>query len=84
MPKCRKTYKDMDKYNDYVNRNRKANYQKGNFSDGTARPYTLDEMELILEHSMSDRELAKLLKRSVQSIQIKRCRLKKKEAIYES
>ena len=77
MPKCRKQYKDLDKYIAYCNRHRKSNYLKGNFSDGNRKRYTQEEMELILDHSISDRELAKRLKRSVQAIQIKRARLKK-------
>lgn len=80
MPKRKKDYRDMEKYRNYANRHRKANYKRGNFSDGKPREYTLDEINLILEQSMPDRELAELLKRSVQSIQIKRSRLKKKGA----
>lgn len=33
--------------------------------------------ELVLAHTMSDRELSKIVGHGVQAIQIKRCRLKK-------
>lgn len=38
--------------------------------------YTKDDIKLIMSRSMSDRELSKLIHRSVQSIQIKRSRVK--------
>jgi len=80
MPKTKNRYKDKEKYREYANRNRKACYHRGVFYEdgGTKRHvFTLSEMNDILEHKISDRELAKRLKCSVQSIQNKRCRLKK-------
>jgi len=74
--KCRKSYKDQEKYRLYHN-----NYMR-KYYDKTAvyRPhrYTDEEDELILKHNMTDTELSDLIGHSVKSIQIRRSRLKKK------
>ena len=57
------------------NAGRQRNYAKTALYE--PKEWTLEEDELVLAHSMSDRELSKRIKRSVQSIQIRRCRLKK-------
>lgn len=49
-----------------------------------SRPWTDYEIDLILEHKMSDRELSKELRRSVSAIQIKRCKLKNKKKYIQS
>lgn len=77
MPKCKKRYKDMDKYREYVKRNNRKYYRKNNFADSKRKVFTSEEIKLILDHDMTDAELAQKLKRSIQSIQIKRCRLNK-------
>ena len=45
------------------------------------RPYTQEENELILKHSIPDRELSEKIQRSVLAIQHQRCRLKKEEVM---
>ena len=78
MPSRLKFYRDLEKLKEYRKRGRKSNYIKGRiFSNGEYRPYTNRECRLILAHKIFDRELARILKRSVQAIQIMRCRLKK-------
>ena len=60
------------------NKQRKSNYKKGNFRDNKKiHRYNYDEEMLIIAHIISDRELAKELKTSVEAIQLKRCRLLK-------
>lgn len=48
--------------------------------NGKARvvKWTIKEMNLILAHSIPDRQLSARLQRSVQSIQVMRCRLRSK------
>lgn len=76
MPNWVKRCKDKEKAGTLRNIYRKRNYSK---TQGySKREWTLQEMDLILNSNKSDAELAKVLKRSVQSIQIKRSRLKKK------
>ena len=57
------------------NKQRKKNYQstQGN----PPRPWNYEEDIAVLKHEVSDRELALKISRSVQAIQIRRCRLNK-------
>ena len=74
-------YRDKVKFKLYRNRNRKNNYTKGRiFNAKSHQAFTTTYCKIIREHKLCDREIAKLLQRSVQSIQIMRSRLKKKEA----
>ena len=58
------------------NEMKKRNYAKGRrFARGNYRPWLETEIELIFDMSYRDIDLAKKLKRSVQAIQIKRCRI---------
>lgn len=78
MPLSLKFYKDSKKRDKYRNHSRKKNYENGRrYSRNGYNYYTMKECRLILEHKMPDIELAKILKRSVQAIQIMRCRLKR-------
>lgn len=80
MPLSLKFYKDSKKRDKYRNRSRKKNYEKGRrYSRSGYNHYTMKECRLILGHKIPDIELAKMLKRSVQAIQIMRCRLKKSD-----
>lgn len=79
MPNWVKQYQDKDKARSLRNLHRKRNYAK---TQGyPKREWTIQEMDLILNSNKSDAELAKVLKRSVQSIQIKRSRIKKKAEV---
>lgn len=80
MPNTVYKYHDKVKARLYRNRNRKNNYTKGRiFNAKSHQAFTTTDCKIILEHKLCDREIAKLLQRSVQSIQIMRSRLKKKE-----
>lgn len=82
MPLSLKFYKDSKKRDKYRNRSRKRNYENGRrYSRGGYNHYTTKECRLILGHKIPDIELAKILKRSVQAIQIMRCRLKKMDNV---
>jgi len=75
MPNFLKQYKDKDKARRARNRQRKRNYDQTAIYE--PREWTASEDSLVLEHSMSDRELSKLIKRGTRAIQVRRCRLKK-------
>lgn len=55
---------------------RKRYYNKTSFSEKSHKPWSVEEIEMVLEHSVSDSELSETICRSVQSIQIARCRFK--------
>lgn len=80
MPSRLKHYKDKKKALVYRNRHRKKNYHRGNFSLSPYNLWEYWEYKIILKcKRKSDIYLAKLLQRSIQSIQIKRCRLLKEQ-----
>ena len=79
---CKKYYEnDPEKYVEMRNRQKRAwRLRTGSAPSIQERVnkgmYTCEEDKLVLAHSIPDRELAKKLGRSVQSIQIRRNRLK--------
>lgn len=76
MPKRKKDYRNMEKYNEYAKRNRKKNYERGR--EGSKRhKWTEEEIRMIMDkNGMTDREIALKIKHSVLAIQIKRSRLR--------
>lgn len=76
MPSFVKRMKDKDKCRMIRNKQRQKNYAQTNVYPPKGAWAGWEE-ELVLEHSMTDRQLSKLLERSVQAIQLKRSRLKK-------
>ena len=70
-------YKDVEKYR-INNLLAKQRYRDRTGSGKYARRlYSKEEDERILAHDITDRELSKQIKRSVEAIQIRRSRLKK-------
>lgn len=76
MPKSVKYYQNPDKLREYRNKQRALNYKRG-WIDSHDRVWTIEENLLVLDSTMSDRELSKKIERSVAAIQIQRSRLKK-------
>lgn len=80
VPKTLKTFADSDKARAYRNRQRKINYDRdGSDRRHSHKPWLRYEVEMILDREYSDRELARILGRSVEAIQVKRCNLKKSD-----
>jgi hypothetical protein len=77
MPKCLKLYKDKLKAKIYRNLQRKKNYRQTSFSKNSGKPWEDSDIQLTLNFQGTDRELSKLLKRSVCSIQKIRWKVKK-------
>lgn len=77
MPKRKKDYKNMEKYSEYVKRNRKKNYEKGR--EGSKRHiWTEEEIGMIMDkNGMTDREIALKIGHSVLAIQTKRSQVKR-------
>lgn len=66
-----------DKYYGYRYKHKNIYYQRGRQEDinSTSR-YTNAEIEMIMEHKIPDREIAKKLGRSIQAIQVVRSKVK--------
>ena len=71
-------YKDRQHYREILRlQHRRYRQRTGAYLYPSSR-FTPEEDDLILKHRMPDRELAEKLKRSIESIQLRRHRLKKK------
>ena len=77
MPNFIKNYRDKEKCRKIRNKQRQRNYAKT--AKYLPKEWTEEDDALVLEHKMPDRELSKLIEHSVQSIQVHRSRLKKRE-----
>lgn len=78
MPSCLKQYKDIEKARKYVQRMKRRYYEKYNYGIGK-RGFTAYELYAIMHNPFSnDVQLAKHIKRSVNSIQNKRWKINKK------
>lgn len=75
--KCRKEYKDQQKYQTYRNNYNQRYYEARNFVTNKCRRWTEEDLKLIMDHNETDTELARKLGRSVRSIQVLRSRQKK-------
>ena len=72
MPK--RKYKDDEKERKYRNKQRHINYSATALY--VRSRYTEEDDKLILAHEIPDRQLSEIIRHSVQSIQIRRSRLK--------
>ena len=75
--KCKSNYKDPDKYRNYRNRWKSRYRSKTGSYLYKPREWTKEELQMVQAHEITDRELSKKIKRSVQAIQQARHRLKK-------
>ena len=76
--KCKKDYADLEKYKRYKKEYQKRYRKKTNAGKYPKREWTFKEDMMVLEHSMTDRELAEKLQRSIGAIQSRRHNLKTK------
>lgn len=84
MPKCKKQYKDMDKFHDYWKRWKTKYYSKHKKYDRNSYVrWTDEEKAYILAHEKTDVEMAKELGRSLRAVQAMREKLKKEGWKYE-
>lgn len=74
----KKEYKDMDKFRE-TKKLQSRRYRAKNGAGKYRRDWTLHEINLVIEHSKPDSELAKEIKRSVGAIQKMRYRVKQGE-----
>ena len=77
----KQNYKDLSKWRNSKNRQRKRYYQKTQNAGNSQEIWTKEDEELVLAHSMSDTELSSLIGRSVGAIQKRRHLIKKRMSI---
>ena len=77
MANKKQDYVDMEKYKKALYRQRKRYYQKSAIYDPS--DWTEEQDAMVLAHKISDFELSKKIKHSVNAIQKRRWRLKQKK-----
>ena len=77
----KKCYKDMEKWRASCHRYRLKYYRRTAFAENHRSPWTNKEIEIVMAHEFPDRVISEMLGRSVQSIQIMRCKMNKKRCI---
>lgn len=77
MPKSLKHFRDYNKALKYRNSQRRTNYERGDFGDGTRRRYQDWELKMLFIKELTDRQISYRISRSVCSVQIKRWRILK-------
>lgn len=75
---ARKAFREWRKsHTEQRNIYRKRNYNKTSYARNHRKPWTEEEDFLVFNSKLTDFELSKQIGRSVQAIQIRRCRLNK-------
>ena len=72
-------YKDLEKWRKSCENQRKRYYAKTTDAENKSQPYSVREIELILQHDITDTQLSKMIGRSVKAIQVKRAKLNKED-----
>lgn len=73
--KCKKHYADMEKYAEYKRRMQRSYRQRTGMYE--RRRWTIGEIEKVMAHNKTDRELSKEIKRSIGAIQKMRNKIRK-------
>jgi len=74
----RKSYRDMEKFRETKRAQKKRYYAKTQNAKNKYKRWKPSELQLVIEHKITDTQLSELLGRSVASIQIARGNYKKK------
>lgn len=78
MPSLKKTkYRDMQKFNEFRKRSRQQYYGRTDEFGNRKVSWTIEEDNKVLEHNITDFELAQELGRTIKSIQTRRYKLRK-------
>lgn len=71
-------YKDVEKWRRTCHRQRLKYYRKTAYAKNSNKRWTDDEIEIVMKREMSDDIISKKIGRSVEAIQLKRCKENKK------
>lgn len=74
----KKNYKNLDKYRKTCNNQMKRYYDKTVNARNSRQKWTEEEKQLVVEHSITDKELSEKIGRSMKAINVMRVKLKKK------
>lgn len=74
--KCKKNFKNLDKYRSYRERYKTRYRQRTGAYKYKPREWTVEELRMVKAHKITDRELSEKIKRSISAIQMARYRIK--------
>lgn len=77
----KKDYKDIDKWRKTCHKQRLKYYRKTANAKNRGKQWTNEEVELVMLHELTDTMISKIIGRSVEAIQIKRCKENKKRSV---
>lgn len=72
-------YKDLDKFQKTKAKQKRRYYKKTESAPKRGKPWTKEDLELVIEHKISDTELSSLIGRSVMAIQKQRQKYKQSQ-----
>lgn len=72
----KENYVDLDKWRQTKKKQKRRYYGKSQNAENRNQPWTNAEIQIVLDHKLTDKELSVLLGRSVNAIQVIRCKQK--------
>lgn len=75
--KCRKYYRDDEKFKQYRNGYNKRYYDARQYCTNRKARWTDEDIQIVMEHKIPDTAIARKIGRSVKAVQIMRCRMTK-------
>jgi len=75
----KKDYKDLNKWKVTSNRQKRRYYAKTQNAENRNQPWTIEEIDMVMEHKITDSELSAVIGRSVGAIQNMRSKQKAEE-----
>lgn len=70
-------YRDMQRWHDTAMEQKARYYAARRYGSGRRR-WTADETKIVMEHRMTDDEIARMIGRSVEAVQVHRCTVNKR------
>ena len=76
----KKYYKNIEKWRETCHKQRLKYYRKTAYSENHRKPWTNEEIEIVMAHELPDHSISKIIGRSVEAIQLKRYTENKKRS----
>ena len=74
----KKGYKNIEKWRETCHKQRLKYYRKTACAENHRKHWTKEEIEIVMAHELPDHIISKIIGRSVEAIQVKRCQENKK------
>ena len=74
-------YKNIDKWRETCHKQRLKYYRKTACAKNKSKRWTAEEVEIVMNHEVSDHKISEIIGRSVEAIQQRRCHENKKRRL---